>query len=659
MPSNPGLPNHLCCVKLAPELEKHTKCENNDKSVANIETGVVISVNKSSHGSVANAARAILEESFGNLFLPYVCNRVLEATSPTSGLAIELLYGNGYKTIVQRDRKDDDTSTVKPLKRIFVHLRISGIRTTEKERNVSSMEVLPPGEDLYEHVALHSERKDNNIGSDGVSSILWVCTGDPLFYYPRKTENESLIGISVPSNAGGYWTRGFCDPKNRQNPNGSLLQKKSAAKKKRSSLDAALDKQGNHIKKSKKKEKKSVTEESTVTATPVPISDTTISRPSKKSASKDTAKKEENRNMTVTPADPPMMRAKTLTYLKPIPVVVAEDRQYATSFLFALFKQVLICHLQETDRVQRRADNPLGMAGFACIHCIDEAKEKGSTGRYFPMARKRLADFNHSLRVYDHVMKCPKCPPDTKDGLKELRDKHSNELLALKKSQKKFFENIFVRLRMNDLSSGPVTVIPKDTPVKAEATPKKDTAEKIKKKPTVSKEEKEKEKKRLAAEAKDIIMKGVAAMERKMSSLVTSNDNTCGTRYAFYVLSQMEMYTACKDDIYGSRKENGTAEGFTGLACQHCVGDSLAGRFLLPKLACLEDDTTGIMCFHSHLQQCSKCPKEIRDALDELKEEHIKLDKNTGKGFDLDETPLKVFAGKIWARLREKDQGMM
>lgn len=636
-----GLQNHLCCIKLAPELKNHIEFENKDTSVTNIETGVVISINKSSHGSVANATRAILEESFGNLFLPYVCNRVLKETSPKTGLAIALLYGNGYRTIVQRDRKDDDTSTVNPLKQIFVHLRISGIRTTEKERYISSLEVLSPGEDLYEHVAFHAERKDNNIGSDGVSSILWICTGDPLFYYPRKPEHESLIGISVAADVGGYWTRGFCDPKYRRYTNGSLLQKKSSGNKKRSSPEAELDDPRNETKKTKKKIKKTAVEGNTITAAPAVPPTPTVLAPAPRSLTKSAEKENEKKTKTKKPEHPRVVVGTTAPIaISSTQLVFEEDRKYATPFLFALFQQVQIVHLLESDRVQRRADNPLGMAGFACIHCIKEKKEKGSTGRYFPMARKRLADFNHSLRVYEHIMKIPQTPQHIKDMLKTLREKHSDDLVAMKKSQKKFFENIFVRLRANDLSSAPVAAIQQMTLAKIEATPKK--------KPTLSKEDKVKEKKKLAAEAEDVIKAGVSIMDGKMSSLVTSKDKSCATRYAFYVLSQMKICHAQKDDLYSYRKDNKLHEGFAGLACQW--DDSLSGRFFLPKVECLEQDATGIMCFHSYLQQCKKCPQEIKDALDALREHHPKEQEN------LDQETWKKFVTRLWARLRAKDE---
>lgn len=641
------LQHYLCCVRLAPELEHHTKHENEDTTVTTMETGVVISINQS-HGSVANAARLILEEKCGNLFLPFVCNRMLTETRKTADTAIELVYGDGYKTVIQRDREKKVKSNVHPSKRIFVHLRIGEMGT---DRSVSSLAVLPPENDLFEHLAAHA--KENDERSDDVSSVLWLCTGDPLFRYIRNPNRESILGISVPSNVNGYWTGGFCDPSTRENLNG-LLQSGITDDRKRSSKDAELDQES---KQPQKKERKAV---------------------ARKITKSNEMHKQGGDNERNEPPETPKLVANVANILSPMPVVHEKDRPYATRFIYSLFDQMRICHLVESDRVLRRVDNPLGMAGFACMHCFGEVKPKGGTGRYFPMARKRIADFNHSLRVCDHVIKCPRCPQEKKDELTQLRQKHSDEMAVLK-SQTKFFESIFFRLRENDLSSDPIAAAnqdkrakvetsKKDTP-KVNKTPKKDTpkANKTLKKDTPKESKTRKKATKVNSSTNDensIVSKKVAEEMQENSGaelreicdegetiLEQTEGNNCEecTPFASFVLQRMRICNFQKEDVTGDRKKNGIVEGFAGLSCQYCANDSLSGRFFLPQVLCLEEDSIGISCFYSHLTQCERVPEDLKISLESLKLKHAKDQEN------VDPIAWKAFVGNLWKRLRKHD----
>jgi len=165
-------------------------------SMINTNMGFAILVGKNS-GTVASATRSFLEESLSSYFLPYACNRVLEKKTRNSS-GVELVYGEGYKTLVRRN----NTNEVKSIKRVAVHLRIG----TTANSDVSTMPVLSPTEDLYGHVS--HLRGQKNLASETI--VLYICTGDPIFTFGLNPENESCIALETGSKI-GYFSKVYFD----------------------------------------------------------------------------------------------------------------------------------------------------------------------------------------------------------------------------------------------------------------------------------------------------------------------------------------------------------------------------------------------------------------------------------------------------------------
>ena len=129
-------------------------------------------------------------------------------------------------------------------------------------------------------------------------------------------------------------------------------------------------------------------------------------------------------------------------------LVLDEDRLLLTNYFFHLMKQLRLCRFSEADRKTRggkREKIKIGYGGLQCIHCSD-----------LPMSRKffwsnvdRLA--NSFAEIPGHVLKCKRCPPQTKEALLQLKQAHPEEMAKLPRgSQKVFFRRMWRRLHDED-----------------------------------------------------------------------------------------------------------------------------------------------------------------------------------------------------------------
>lgn len=129
-------------------------------------------------------------------------------------------------------------------------------------------------------------------------------------------------------------------------------------------------------------------------------------------------------------------------------LVVDDDSAYATAFSYHLLSQMQQCVFTEADRLGKRKGLPPGFPGLACRHCFGGY----GSGRFFPSSIKTLSDTSKTLNVlYNHMMRCRKCPSDIKTKLEGLRSSHDEERAKMKfGSQKAFFARIWERLHGKD-----------------------------------------------------------------------------------------------------------------------------------------------------------------------------------------------------------------
>ena len=136
------------------------------------------------------------------------------------------------------------------------------------------------------------------------------------------------------------------------------------------------------------------------------------------------------------------------------PLVLPSDKRYTTAFTFHLMAQMQPCVFTEADRLGRRRGLEVGFAGLACRHCFGVY----GTGRFFPSSVKTMSDASKTLDViYRHMIKCKKCPPDIKSGLRNLREFHDSERSKMPfGNQRAFFSKIWGRLHENAVHENPI-----------------------------------------------------------------------------------------------------------------------------------------------------------------------------------------------------------
>ncbi len=155
-------------------------------------------------------------------------------------------------------------------------------------------------------------------------------------------------------------------------------------------------------------------------------------------------------------------------------LVLDEDRILLTDYFFYLFRQLRVCRFTEEDRKTRggKRDNiAIGYGGLQCIHCAEASNAR----KFFWSNVDRLA--NSFAEIPAHVLKCRRCPNQTKTAIMELKTKHAEQMAKLPRgSQKVFFRRMWRRLHDADPASsdessdskesegGPVADIPPPSP---------------------------------------------------------------------------------------------------------------------------------------------------------------------------------------------------
>lgn len=137
------------------------------------------------------------------------------------------------------------------------------------------------------------------------------------------------------------------------------------------------------------------------------------------------------------------------TDLKKCTVLLEEDRKLVTEYLYMLLDQMEVCHFADEDRIGGRSkvkDCPIGYPGFQCKHCAGKA----GFGRYFPISLHSLTSANSDRNIFNHIMKCRRCPVNVKAELGfHLKQEQGKNRRG---SRKLFFRRIWNRMHGSDAS---------------------------------------------------------------------------------------------------------------------------------------------------------------------------------------------------------------
>lgn len=129
-------------------------------------------------------------------------------------------------------------------------------------------------------------------------------------------------------------------------------------------------------------------------------------------------------------------------------LVLEEDKSLLTDYFYHVMKQLQICRFSEGDRKTRggkRENIAIGYGGLQCVHCADSQNSR----KFFWSNVDRLA--NSFAEIPSHVLKCRRCPVQTKYALQELKARHPEQMTALPRgSQKVFFRRMWRRLHDED-----------------------------------------------------------------------------------------------------------------------------------------------------------------------------------------------------------------
>ena len=127
-----------------------------------------------------------------------------------------------------------------------------------------------------------------------------------------------------------------------------------------------------------------------------------------------------------------------------IPVVRRHEKELVTKYLYMLLEQMETSRFTEQDRSGGRSkikDCPVGFPGMQCRHC----RGKAGFGRYFPTSVQALASANSDRNIFNHIVKCRKCPQHIREHLKVLQKDHVST--KNRRGQRKhFFESVWMRL---------------------------------------------------------------------------------------------------------------------------------------------------------------------------------------------------------------------
>ncbi|KAL3938559.1 MAG: hypothetical protein SGBAC_006560 [Bacillariaceae sp.] len=129
-------------------------------------------------------------------------------------------------------------------------------------------------------------------------------------------------------------------------------------------------------------------------------------------------------------------------------LVLEDDRLLLTDYFFHLMKQLRLCRFSESDRKTRggkREKIKIGYGGLQCVHCADVPNSR----KFFWSNVDRLA--NSFAEIPGHVLKCRRCPQQTKEALMNLKAFHPEQMARLPRgSQKVFFRRMWRRLHDED-----------------------------------------------------------------------------------------------------------------------------------------------------------------------------------------------------------------
>lgn len=99
------------------------------------------------------------------------------------------------------------------------------------------------------------------------------------------------------------------------------------------------------------------------------------------------------------------------------PLVLPEDEDLISDYLYLTIVQMEPCKLMDADRVGCYKGREIGFRGLACKWCVGQA----GCGRYFPSSEASLSQTTTSQTILNHVRSCRRCPADIREQLEAMK----------------------------------------------------------------------------------------------------------------------------------------------------------------------------------------------------------------------------------------------
>lgn len=329
-------------------------------------------------------------------------------------------------------------------------------------------------------------------------------------------------------------------------------------------------------------------------------------------------------------------------------LVLAEDKYLLTDYFFHVIKQLRLCRFTEGDRKTRggkRENIAIGYGGLQCVHCSESPNPR----KFFWSNVDRLA--NSFAEIPSHVLKCRRCPDQTKVALRALKVVHPEQMSQVERgSQKIFFRRMWRRIHDKDVTveavvpdvseisekPGPssptgetkseeaatceidaskkIDTTPKQSPVKADDSSGSSPGDLVVGSAT------EKSAKALAACAND-----PSAKQSKPILLAIAEDKEWISDMDCFVRENLAAFCATEEDVNcaESDRKYPIVVGQVGIRCLHCAMTS-TGEGARGTAVAFPHSIHGI--YESvrefqrlHLESCPNLPTDIASKLSALK----------------------------------------
>jgi hypothetical protein len=143
----------------------------------------------------------------------------------------------------------------------------------------------------------------------------------------------------------------------------------------------------------------------------------------------------------------------TIAHNDDVILVLPEDKEKISLFLYELMNHIQLVHLKESDDGYNNK-LPLGLPGLCCKHCAlkKRKKSRSSTHQIFPMYQRTLPA-QVRKKLYNHLRRCEHVQPEIKMELKRLKNIENNNIInnettttKVSREERQYFKRLWLRM---------------------------------------------------------------------------------------------------------------------------------------------------------------------------------------------------------------------